>query len=273
MRKVEHIKLRTDLKFSRLYHGRVLAQTLLGLGWLLCGNTPMAATPIIESVPPPLRLQAHAFIGAATPIIEWVSPPAWLQTGEATLPAKPGMAIVGPAWLVTGRGGRAAVRVQTEEIRIADDAVWHWSGPQDAGSGNVVQGSVRVGVPQDPDRVPLHTNTSHSPIRLHRDGRWLLLLGPGTQLSNATRMVNFMRNSGYPVRLDARKMSDDEAEWWVALDGFREAEWAMNAGRQLSANVLGLSLVVVVEEKDEEEKETETEKEKLRGAAMDVPAH
>lgn len=146
------------------------------------------------------------------------------------------MAVSGQAWLATGRGGRAMVRIGLEQIELDENSLWEWEGPHDGSVGNTVQGRARVGT------APLaieHRSDDRS-VRLHQSAPWMLVLDVGEDQNAAERLLLFLRNSGYPVRTAQQMQDVSGVRWQIGLNGFMSSEAAISIGKNLVALAPGI---------------------------------
>lgn len=171
-------------------------------------------------------------------IIEWVTPPAWLQTQTENSSAMPGKSFSGRAWITTGRGGRALVRVGNEQIEIDENSVWEWSGLDDGSSGNAIQGGVRMSTTRASagSMPPTTTTTSaEQALRFYRNAPWILLLDVGNDQAAGLKLVDFLSNSGYPVKAARQGQTDNSAKWQIWLEGLPSKDAAVAVGARLRA--------------------------------------
>ena len=176
----------------------------------------------------------------AEPLIEWVTPPAWLQTDTDITPARPGMSISAQAVITTGRGGKAMVRVGRDRVQIEENSLWEWSGQDDAGVGNAVQGQIHVGTTIPRGLTPLQSAVDESSVRLYPTAPWALVLDVGESQGTAQTLVQFLSNSGYPVSAARAVEQDAKLRWNISLDGFLRSEDAANVGAVLMALAPGI---------------------------------
>lgn len=179
-------------------------------------------------------------LAAEPPVVEWVSPPAWLQTPKQIVPAQPGMKITESAWLVTGRGGEVAVVAGQDLVLVESDGVWHWPGPDTVGSGNAIQGNVRI---RSANARTLQAEEKRllatSPMPLQREAAaWVLFLRTGSDPQTAQALNSFLNGNGYPVRLASPNGAPAGSPGgWLALDGFKSEDSARAAGEHLAKNI------------------------------------
>ena len=177
---------------------------------------------------------------AAQPVIDWVTPPAWMQTQTENTSALPGTTLIKQAWISTGRGGKAMIQLGAEQVEINENSLWEWAGQNDGSTGNAVQGGMRVSntVAKNPSaaKVP----AADQPVRLHQNAPWMLVLDAGKDQGDAEGLVNFLRNSGYPVS-DAQRIKRFFGDkWQIGVNGFMSSEAATTMGNSLVALAPGI---------------------------------
>ena len=177
---------------------------------------------------------------AAQPVIDWVTPPVWMQTQTENTSALPGTSLAGPAWISTGRGGKAVIRLGGEQVEINENSLWEWAGQNDGSTGNAVQGSVRVSntvlTGPSADVVP----SADQSVRLSQNAPWRLVLDAGKDQGAAEGLVNFLRNSGYPVSEVQRIRYFFGSKWQIWVNGFMSNEAAAAMGNNLVALAPGI---------------------------------
>ena len=176
----------------------------------------------------------------AQPVIDWVTPPAWMQTQTENTSALPGTTLIKQAWISTGRGGKAMIQLGAEQVEINENSLWEWAGQNDGSTGNAVQGGMRVSntVAKNPSaaKVP----AADQPVRLHQNAPWMLVLDAGKDQGDAEGLVNFLRNSGYPVS-DAQRIKRFFGDkWQIGVNGFMSSEAATTMGNSLVALAPGI---------------------------------
>lgn len=174
---------------------------------------------------------------AAQAVVEWVAPPVWMQTPEAIVAVQPGMRVAPQSWLVTGRGGEVGVGIGQELVILGPDGVWQ--APVGEGSGNAIQGEVRMRT-FNPRIVQIEERRllASSPLALLRQGAdWQLFLRTGSDAQTAQALHGFLNGNGYPVRLAAPRGGADAPGGWLLLEGFRSEEAARAAGEHLATNI------------------------------------
>lgn len=172
---------------------------------------------------------------SANAIIEWVTPPAWLQTQTENSSAMPGKSLNGQAWITTGRGGRALVRVGHEQIEIDENSVWEWSGLEDGSTGNTIQGQMRVSTSQASVTSQPQTTAADPALRFYRNAPWILLLDAGDDQGVALHLVDFLRNSGFPIKSVQQVQQDSTPKLQIWLEGLPSKDVATSLGSQLRA--------------------------------------
>lgn len=172
---------------------------------------------------------------SAGPVIDWVTPPAWLQTLAENTPALPGTALNVQTWISTGRGGKALIVIGSEQVEIDENSVWEWSGNDDGSTGNAIQGVMRVSTSQNLGNIQTQTTETGQAVRFFRTAPWLLLLDAGNDQAAALKLVDFLRNSGYPAKAAQQVQPDNNAKWQIRLEGLLSKEAAMAVGTRLKA--------------------------------------
>lgn len=176
----------------------------------------------------------------AQPVIDWVTPPVWLQTETENTSAQPGTTLTKQAWVSTGRGGKAMVRLGREQVEIGENSLWEWTGQDDGSGGNAVQGEVRVSKVAAKSQAVAENPSVDQPVRLYQNAPWMLVLDVGSNQSAALGLVNFLRNSGYPVSEEQRVKRFFGDKWQIWLNGFASSEAAMSIGANLIALAPGI---------------------------------
>lgn len=172
---------------------------------------------------------------SAGPVIDWVTPPAWLQTGTENTPALPGTALSVQTWISTGRGGKALVVIGGEQVEIDENSVWEWSGLDDGNTGNTIQGGMRVSTSQNLANIQTQTTEIEQAARFYRRAPWILLLDAGNDQAAALKLVDFLKNSGYPVKAAQQVQPDNGAKWQIWLEGLPSKDASMAVGIRLRA--------------------------------------
>ena len=177
----------------------------------------------------------------AQPVIDWVTPPVWMQTPTENTSAIPGTTLNRQAWISTGRGGKAVIRLGSEQVEINENSLWEWAGQNDGSTGNAVQGGMRVS-----NAVARNTSAADAPsadqlVRLHQNAPWMLVLDVGKEQAGAEGLVNFLRNSGYPVSEAQRIKRFFGDRWQIWVNGFMNGEAATTMGNSLMALAPGIS--------------------------------
>lgn len=171
----------------------------------------------------------------AGPVIESVTPPVWLQTQSQNTSAQPGTALSGQSWISTGRGGRAVVTMGHEQVEIDENSQWEWSGMDDGSTGNAIQGRMRVSIAAPKGQLMPENPQGDTPPRLYRKAPWMLVLAAGDEQATAERLVNFLKNSGYPVGAAQQVQLDSGLVWQIRLEGLPTSEAAVALGSRLMA--------------------------------------
>ena len=171
----------------------------------------------------------------AGPVIDWVTPPAWIQTQTENTPALPGTALSVQTWISTGRGGKALVVIGNEQVEIDENSVWEWSGKDDGNTGNTIQGSMRVGTSQNMTNIQTQATETGQATRFYRRSPWILLLDAGNDQAAALNLVDFLKNSGYPVKTAQQVQPDNRAMWQIWLEGLPSKDTAIAVGVRLRA--------------------------------------
>lgn len=172
---------------------------------------------------------------SAGAIIEWVTPPAWLQTETEDSSAMPGKSLNSQSWITTGRGGRALIRVGQEQIEIDENSVWEWSGLDDGGTGNTIQGQMRVSTSQASVTSQPQTTAADQALRFYRKAPWILLLDAGDDPDAALHLVDFLRNSGFPIKSVQQVQQDSTSKLQIWFEGLPSKDAATSLGSQLRA--------------------------------------
>ena len=173
----------------------------------------------------------------AQPVIDWVTPPVWVQTATENTSAQPGTTLTGQTWLSTGRGGKAMVRLGLEQIEITENSLWEWAGEDNGSSGNGVQGGIRVSTVSERSLAALESPTTDQAVRLYHQAPWKLVLDVGGDQTAAEGLVNFLRNSGYPVSQAQRVKRFFGDKWQIMLNGLVSAE----AAGSIAINLIALA--------------------------------
>ena len=176
----------------------------------------------------------------AQPVIDWVTPPVWMQTQTENSSALPGTALTKQAWISTGRGGKAMIRLGGEQVEINENSLWEWAGQNDGSTGNAVQGGMRVSTVVTRSTSAAEAPSADQPIRLHQNAPWMLVLDVGKDQSGAEGLVNFLRNSGYPVSEAQRIKRFFGDKWQIWVNGFMSSEAATSMGNSLVALAPGI---------------------------------
>lgn len=186
-----------------------------------------------------LLFGSYASGAAAQPVIGWVTPPVWLQTQTENTSAPPGTTLTKQAWISTGRGGKAMILLGDEQVEINENSLWEWSGRNDGNTGNAVQGGMRVST-AIARSLPVEVQTADQTVRLYPDAPWQLLLDAGRDPVAAEGLVNYLRNSGYPVS-EAQKIKHFFGDkWHIALNGFASEQAAAAMSHRLIALAPGI---------------------------------
>ena len=180
----------------------------------------------------------------AQPVIDWVTPPVWMQTQTENTSAVPGTALTQEAWISTGRGGKAMIRLGAEQVEINENSLWEWGGPNDDSTGNAVQGGMRVSTGVARGTAATELPSADRPARLHQNAPWMLVLDAGKDQVGAEALVTFLRNSGYPVSEAQRIKRFFGDKWQIWVNGFMSSEAATSMGNSLMALAPGILGVV-----------------------------
>ena len=176
----------------------------------------------------------------AQPVIDWVTPPVWMQTQTENTSALPGTTLTKQAWISTGRGGKAVIRLGNEQVEINENSLWEWAGQNDGSTGNAVQGGMRVSNTSVRSASAAVVPSADQPVRLYQNAPWMLVLDVGKEQGSAEGLVNFLRNSGYPVS-DAQRIKRFFADrWQIRINGFTSGEAATAMGNNLVALAPGI---------------------------------
>ena len=176
----------------------------------------------------------------AQPVIDWVTPPVWMQTQTENTAVLPGTTLTKQAWISTGRGGKAMIRLGGEQVEINENSLWEWAGQNDGSTGNAVQGGMRVSTAVARNLSTTDTPSADQPIRLHQNAPWMLVLDVGKDQSGAEALANFLRNSGYPVSEAQRIKRFFGDKWQIWVNGFMSSEAATSMGHSLVALAPGI---------------------------------
>ena len=176
----------------------------------------------------------------AQPVIDWVTPPVWMQTQTENTSALPGTTLIRQTWISTGRGGKAMIRLGGEQVEINENSLWEWAGQNDGSTGNAVQGGMRVSTAAARSPAAADAPSADQPIRLHQNAPWALVLDAGKDQGGAEGLVNFLRNSGYPVSEAQRIKRFFGDKWQIWLSGFISGEQATSMGNGLVALAPGI---------------------------------
>ena len=180
-----------------------------------------------------LLLATSASNALAQPVIDWVTPPVWMQTQTENTSALPGTALTQQAWISTGRGGKAMIRLGAEQVEINENSLWEWAGSNDDSTGNAVQGGMRVSTVVARATAAAELPSADRPVRLHHNAPWMLVLEVGKDQGGAEALVNFLRNSGYPVSEGQRIKRFFGDKWQIWVNGFMSSEAATAMGTSL----------------------------------------
>lgn len=176
----------------------------------------------------------------AQPVIDWVTPPVWMQTQTENTSALPGTALTQQTWISTGRGGKAMIRLGAEQVEINENSLWEWAGPDDDSTGNAVQGGMRVSTAVTRGSAAGEILSADPPARLHHNAPWVLILEVGKDQGGAEALVNFLRNSGYPVSDGQRIKRFFGDKWQIWMNGFMSSQAATSMGNSLVALAPGI---------------------------------
>jgi len=147
------------------------------------------------------------------------------------------MKVTGQAWIATGRGGKAVIRIDQEQVELEENALWEWTGKDDGGTGNAVQGKIRVGYAPGQVKTASDKPSTDPSVRLQQNAAWLLVLDVGTDQSAAEGMAAFLKFSGYPVN-PAQQVQPPR--WQIWLDGFMSPQAAQSVGKSLQSLAPGI---------------------------------
>lgn len=187
-----------------------------------------------------LLLATCASNATAQPVIDWVTPPVWTQTQTENTSSLPGTVLTKQAWISTGRGGKAMIRLGGEQVEINENSLWEWAGRNDGSTGNAVQGGMRVSTVAARSASAADGPSADLPIRLHQNAPWRLVLDVGKDQGGAEGLVNFLRNSGYPVSEAQRIKRFLGDRWQIWINGFMSGEAAASMGNSLVALAPGI---------------------------------
>lgn len=136
------------------------------------------------------------------------------------------------------------VRLGREQVEIGENSLWEWTGQDDGSGGNAVQGGLRVSKVAAKGQDVAENPSVDQPVRLYQNAPWMLVLDVGGNQSVAVGLVNFLRNSGYPVSEEQRVKRFFGDKWQIWLNGFASSEAAMSIGANLLALAPGILATV-----------------------------